>query len=108
MIANYLNDSLILFFISGTIVHPKIVDGTYNGVVIRPLRCINPDQEEYSGLIQMKDENGENLSQHKFGITSLINKRDLLQKDDAVIFKVDVTSRAVEVSLRANYYEFLN
>lgn len=64
---------------------------------MRPLRCINPDQEEYSGLIQMKDETGENLSHHKFGITSLINKRDLLQKDDTVVFKVDETSRAVEV-----------
>jgi hypothetical protein len=81
----------------GTIVHPKILDGIYNGVVVRPLRCINPDQEEYSGLIQMKDENGENISQHKFGITSLINKRDLLQKDDTIVFKVDETSRAVEV-----------
>ena len=64
---------------------------------MRPLRCINPDQEEYSGLIQMKDEIGDNLSHHKFGITSLINKRDLLQKDDTVVFKVDETSRAVEV-----------
>ena len=82
----------------GTIVHPKVLDGSFNGVVIRPLRCINPDQEEYSGLIQLKDENGENVSQHKFGITSLTNKRDLLQKDDCVVFKVDETSRAVEVS----------
>ncbi|KAG5677382.1 hypothetical protein PVAND_007146 [Polypedilum vanderplanki] len=81
----------------GTIIHPKILDGVYNGVVIRPLRCINPDQEEYSGLIQLKDENGENISQHKFGITSLVNKRDLLQKDDTVVFKIDETSRAVEV-----------
>lgn len=81
----------------GTIVHPKILEGTFNGVVVRPLRCINPDQEEYSGLIQMKDELGENLSQHKFGITSLVNKRDLLQKDDSVVFKIDETSRAVEV-----------
>ena len=45
----------------------------------------------------MKDEIGDNLSHHKFGITSLINKRDLLQKDDTVVFKVDETSRAVEV-----------
>lgn len=45
----------------------------------------------------MKDDGGENLSHHKFGITSLINKRDLLQKDDTVVFKIDETSRAVEV-----------
>jgi hypothetical protein len=62
------------------------------------LRCINPDQEDYSGLIQLCNENGENVSQHEFGITSLINKRDLLQKDDCVIFKIDETLRAVEVS----------
>lgn len=83
----------------GTIVHPKVLDGTFNGVVIRPLRCINPDQPEYSGLIQMKDENGEILaSQHEFGITSLTNKRDLLQKDDCVTFRIDETNRAVEVT----------
>lgn len=87
-----------LFFFSGTIVHPKVLDGTFNGVVIRPLRCINPDQDEYSGLIQLKDENGDNVTQHKFGITSLTNKRDLLQKDDCVVFKIDETTRAVEVS----------
>lgn len=83
---------------SGTIVHPKVLEGTYNGVVVRPLRCINPDQEEYSGLIQLKAENGENVSQHEFGITSLTNKRDLLQKDDCVVFKIDDKFRAVEVS----------
>lgn len=93
-----MNHNLIaIYFFIGTIIHPKILEGIYNGVVIRPLRCINPDQEEYSGLIQMKEENGENISQHKFGITSLINKRDLLQKDDTVVFKIDETSRAVEV-----------
>lgn len=90
---------LFHFYSSGTIIHPKILDGVYNGVVIRPLRCINPDQEDYSGLIQMKDDNGECISQHKFGITSLTNKRDLLQKDDIVVFKIDETMRAVEVSL---------
>jgi hypothetical protein len=83
----------------GTINHPKVLDGTFNGVVIRPLRCINPDQEDYSGLIQLSNENGENVSQHEFGITSLMNKRDLLQKDDCVVFKIDETLRAVEVSL---------
>jgi len=46
----------------------------------------------------MKDDGGDGVSQHKFGITSLINKRDLLQKDDFVTFKIDDTSRAVEVS----------
>lgn len=77
------------------------MDGVYNGVVIRPLRCINPDQPVYCGLVQMKDENGDLLtSQHEFGITSLVNKRDLLQKDDFVTFRIDETNRAVEVSVK--------
>lgn len=84
------------------------MDGIFNGVVIRPLRCINPDQEEYSGLIQLSNENGENVSQHKFGITSLTNKRDLLQKDDCVVFKIDETSRAVEVSELLRYCDFFD
>lgn len=90
---------MIIIIILGTINHPKVMDATFNGVVVRPLRSSNPDQEEYSGLIQMKDDNGENLTQHQFGITSLINKRDLLQKDDCVMFKIDETTRAVDVSL---------
>jgi hypothetical protein len=96
---NIRNKRIILNAI-GTIVHPKVLDGIYNGVVIRPLRCINPDQAEYSGLIQMRDESGEKLlSQHEFGITSLTNKRDLLQKDDCITFKIDEANRAVEVSV---------
>lgn len=88
----------------GTIIHPKILEGTFNGIVVRPLRCNNPDQTEYSGLIQIKDDNGEETSEHEFGITSLINKRDLLQKNDCVSFKVDDTTRAVEVKFTAAIY----
>ena len=47
----------------------------------------------------MKSESGDNLTTHEFGITSLKNKRDLLQKDDIVTFKIDEANRAVEVSL---------
>lgn len=73
------------------------MEGTFNGIVVRPLRCINPEQTEYSGLIQMKDDIEGKGSEHEFGITSLINKRDLLQKNDCVSFKIDDTTRAVEV-----------
>ncbi|XP_055310650.1 cold shock domain-containing protein E1 isoform X3 [Sitodiplosis mosellana] len=82
----------------GSIPQPKVLDSAYNGIVTRPLRCINPDQEEYSGLIQLINDAGESVSSHEFGITSLINKRDLLQKDDPVVFKVDEASRAVDVT----------
>lgn len=37
----------------GSIPQPTVLDAAYNGTVTRPLRCINPDQEEYSGLIQV-------------------------------------------------------
>lgn len=82
----------------GTIPQPTVLDSAYGGVVTRPLRCINPDQEEYSGLIELINDAGEAVSSHEFGITSLINKRDLLQKDDSVVFKVDETGRAVDVT----------
>jgi hypothetical protein len=73
------------------------LEETYQGVVVRPLRCINPDQSEYCGLIQIKTDANESISTHQFGITGLSNKRDLLQKDDVVSFKLDANGRAVEV-----------
>ena len=82
----------------GTIAQPKIGEPVYNGRVARPLRCINPDQQEYSGLVELVNDAGEVVSQHELGITSLTNKRDLLQKDDYVVFKVDEAGRAAEVT----------
>lgn len=82
----------------GSIAQPKVLPAVYNGIVLRPLRCINPDQPEYCGLVQVRNEAGESLTTHEFGITSLKNKRDLLQKDDMVTFKVDEQNRAVEVT----------
>lgn len=81
----------------GTIQQPKVLPSSFNGSVLRPLRCINPEQVEYSGLVQVKNEHGDTLSTHEFGITSLKNHRDLLQKDDVVTFKIDELNRAMEV-----------
>ncbi|XP_058828474.1 cold shock domain-containing protein E1 isoform X2 [Topomyia yanbarensis] len=82
----------------GSIPQSKVLPALYNGIVLRPLRCINPDQLEYCGLVQVRNETGDALSTHEFGITSLKNKRDLLQKDDVVTFKIDEQNRAVEVT----------
>lgn len=83
----------------GSIPQPAVLDGVHNGVVARPLRCINPDQQEYAGLIEILDDSrSQVLSQHEFGITSLINKRDLLQKGDLVTFKIDASGRAAEIN----------
>lgn len=83
----------------GTIAQPKVLAEQYTGVVVRPLRCNNPEQLQYSGLVQVRCERtGEPLSNHEFGITSLVNKRDLLQKDDCVQFRVDEAGRAAELA----------
>jgi len=39
-----------------SIPQPAVLETTHNGVVARPLRCINPDQQEYAGLIEILDE----------------------------------------------------
>lgn len=83
----------------GTIAQPKVFDSVYSGTVERPLRCINPDQDEYSGRVSLLNDNKDVVSTHEFGITSLMNKRDLLQKGDDVSFKVDASGRAAEVRL---------
>ena len=36
----------------GTIPAPVCSGPTLDGVVVRPLRCFNPDQSHYAGLIQ--------------------------------------------------------
>ncbi|XP_055378743.1 cold shock domain-containing protein E1 isoform X2 [Condylostylus longicornis] len=77
---------------------PAVLDAIYNGIVARPLRCINPDQQEYSGLVEMWNDQKICVSTHEFGITSLVNKRDLLQQGDLVTFKIDVTGRAAEIT----------
>lgn len=82
----------------GTIPQPKVLETIFNGIVVRPLRCINPDQQQYSGLVEYVNDAGESVSTHELGITSLTNKRDLLQKGDYVVFKIDEASRAAEVT----------
>lgn len=82
----------------GSIAQPPVLETVYNGIVVRPLRCINPDQQQYSGLVEHVNEAGEPVSQHELGITSLTNKRDLLQTGDHVVFKVDEAGRAAEVT----------
>ena len=60
------------------------------GKVVRPLRSVNPDQTEYCGLIQIKTEDGQVSGEYRFGIASLINKKELLQVGDAVQFYADL------------------
>ncbi|RZF48035.1 hypothetical protein LSTR_LSTR002101 [Laodelphax striatellus] len=73
-----------------------IGDDILEGKVVRPLRSVNPDQNEYAGLIKTNAED-ENGAEYEFGITSLANKRELLQVKDSVQFQVDSNGRAANV-----------
>lgn len=70
----------------------------HSGTVERPVRCFNPDQEEYAGLIRLtgSGESAEPGPAYPFGITSLADKHELLQKNDVVQFQVAVTGSGVE------------
>merc|ERR1712029_1328016 len=71
------------------------------GKVVRPLRSVNPDQNDYCGLIQVKNEDGSVLIDYRFGIASLINKKELLQVNDPVQFNAD-TNEEFAVNIHAN------
>lgn len=74
---------------------PKILEGT----VLRPMRTVDPEQEEYEGLIQlvscpMPDDGDEKVPHYenlyKFGITDVLEKKEALQKGDKVNFQVRI------------------
>ncbi|XP_059172190.1 cold shock domain-containing protein E1-like [Physella acuta] len=74
--------------------------GTLQGRIIRPMRIVNTEQEEYCGLVQAMDDDGNDIDEpYPYGITSLADKRDFLQKDDVVRFQVARTKK--DGSLRA-------
>lgn len=74
-------------------VRPELLSGT----VERPVRCFNPDQEQYAGVVRLATtDEGETAPSYEFGITSLADKHDLLQKGDVVQFQVAVTNAGVE------------
>lgn len=82
----------------GTINLPAVSGDVLDGTVLRPLRSVNPDQNEYAGLIKVKSENPEEKTQeYEFGIMGLVNKRELLQVGDPVQFQVDATGRAANI-----------
>ncbi|XP_050309482.1 cold shock domain-containing protein E1 isoform X2 [Anthonomus grandis grandis] len=82
----------------GSVELPAVHGDILEGIVIRPLRSVNPDQSEYSGLIKIRTENPEEKSpEYEFGIMGLVNKRELLQVGDQVQFQVDSTNRAAGI-----------
>ena len=94
-----------------------ILPGSLNGKVIRSLRIVNPDQDEYPGQVQVVNtgrhyhqaehpfappfssalqdiilltSDGSEGERYSYGITSLADKRDFLQTGDVVRFQVAV------------------
>ena len=64
-------------------------------------RGANPDQLEYTGLIEGSDSHG-----YPYGIISMLNKKEILQSGDTVEFQLDaegkpVNIRAIRKKLRA-------
>ncbi|KAL1456190.1 hypothetical protein WDU94_000937 [Cyamophila willieti] len=95
----------------GTIPHQATVScdaPVFEGIVMRPLRSVNPDQAQYSGLVKegTPDDEGK---EYEFGILSLVHKRDLLQIGDPVQFQVDSNNRAANlVAVRQKYKSTVN
>uniref|UniRef100_A0A8D8WKU3 Cold shock domain-containing protein E1 n=1 Tax=Cacopsylla melanoneura TaxID=428564 RepID=A0A8D8WKU3_9HEMI len=95
----------------GTISHQATVHSdapVYEGIVMRPLRSVNPDQAQYSGLVKegTPDDEGK---EYEFGILSLVHKRDLLQIGDPVQFQVDSLNRAANlVAVRQKFKSTVN
>lgn len=78
----------------------------FNGVVTRSVRCFNPEQEDYCGLIECKDDdyllNANNPNEpFEFSMASLADIHDFVQKDDIVTFQIELNNgdkkRAVNV-----------
>lgn len=77
----------------GTITLAKPLEPTLNGTVTRTLRALNPDQAQYSGLIQV-----ECGTTYEFGIMGLVCKREILQVGDPVNFQPDAEGRATNIT----------
>lgn len=80
----------------GTIPAVKILGKVYEGTILRSLRSVNPDQQEYCGIVCNGKEE-EKLGKYHFGITGLVNKKELLQPGDLVTFQLDEDGWAVNI-----------
>uniref|UniRef100_A0A8C1UUU5 Cold shock domain-containing protein E1 n=1 Tax=Cyprinus carpio TaxID=7962 RepID=A0A8C1UUU5_CYPCA len=58
------------------------------GKVIRPLRSVDPSQNDYQGLIEITEEGASNGQSYPFGIVGVANKGDCLQKGEMVKFQL--------------------
>lgn len=84
----------------------EILPTVFDGVVTRPMRTVDPDQDEYEGLIQVSattttkaDADGEEKRSqlesevYRFGITSILEKKEALQNGDKVTFQICIDKK---------------
>ncbi|XP_059352111.1 cold shock domain-containing protein E1-like isoform X3 [Daphnia carinata] len=84
----------------GTIARHAVDEEIKDGIIVRPLRNVNPDQAQYAGLVKLgSDTDAEEVS-YEFGITSLANKKDFLQRGDQVQFQIERTEEGKERATR--------
>ncbi|KAK3090111.1 hypothetical protein FSP39_009267 [Pinctada imbricata] len=78
---------------SGTIPEDAVIPGrgVLYGTVKRSLKIVNPEQDEYFGLIQVISDDGEDSETIPFGITSLVDRKEIVQRGDSVEFLVAET-----------------
>ena len=103
----------------GTIPKEEVQPEILNGVILNPVRCFNPDQESYPGKVRLaslaedvdeklaesedmdeklleSEEIDEKLPEYEFGITSLVDKHEFLQKGDVVQFQIGIAKKGKE------------
>ncbi|XP_054751205.2 cold shock domain-containing protein E1-like [Lytechinus pictus] len=73
---------------NGVIPPKDVKPGQFNGTVIRPLRNVDPNQEEYTGLVAVANDDGTTGATYPYSITSLLNMHEFLQKTDSVCFQL--------------------
>uniref|UniRef100_UPI00398EC2EF cold shock domain-containing protein E1 isoform X4 n=1 Tax=Pristiophorus japonicus TaxID=55135 RepID=UPI00398EC2EF len=66
----------------------EVYPTVYTGKVMRPLRSVDPQQAEYQGLIEVTEEGSMKGEVYPFGIVSLANKTDCLQKGETIKFQL--------------------
>ncbi|XP_062899717.1 cold shock domain-containing protein E1 isoform X4 [Mobula hypostoma] len=66
----------------------EVYPTVYTGKVLRPLRSVDPQQAEYQGLVEITEEGTMKGEVYPFGIISLANKTDCLQKGETIKFQL--------------------
>lgn len=105
---------------TGTLATEDVEEEELNGKVIRSVRCLNPDQDDYCGLVQVIEPESEEETEkcegqiYEFSMTSLANIHEYIQKGDLVVFQLGFSKelgykRAVNIKpIRRKYqvYQF--